>query len=76
MTKVYHNAERSKGEVYKIIAIQDGELRINYDNLGDSILVVWILKMTKCRVGIRRLNPDEQEAYYREREILTLGEGI
>ncbi len=76
MATYCHAAVREKGDVYKIIRLQDGEVIVNYDNLGDAVLVCYALTMCKVRHAMRKLSSDEAEAYYRGREALMVGDGI
>ncbi len=60
----------------KIIRVEDGEVTVNYDDVGDAVWVIFLLIHAKVRHKARRMTQAEIDRVWAEQGQLEVGAGI
>lgn len=77
MAGYLYTARRERGDVFKLISIEEGEVMVRYLNMGDlALIVAYIFKPAGVRHAHRRLTNAEAEAVLDHIADMHVGAGI
>jgi hypothetical protein len=76
MATYCRNIKDPSAPAMKIIRVEDGEVTVNYDNVGDAVWVMFLLIHARVRHKARRMTPAEIDRVWAEQGQLNVGAGI